>query len=166
MREDQRARLIAEIRAAQSHLDPFSVEREAVDAMPGNFIYRYELLWLKAFGRSVGARKGGVDPNPVHRANRRVRTSTGQTETRGGARTRGGVAGADDRDVIENHAALRMKQRVDRKLRSLARDIAVWMHDDDARAGVRRCSKPTCRRFAEDTWTHCPWDGYPTEEMN
>ena len=129
--------------------------------LPEDFVFRYELLCMRVFGRAVLSRGGSGDRVVVHGARRVTRVSTGQTETRGGAR-RNGVVHTDGVEV--NDAALRMKRRIDRKLRLLARDMKAWMGDDNARAGVRRCSR--CNRYAEDTWTFCPWDGAPTEEMN
>jgi hypothetical protein len=161
MREKERGELLALVRNAG--LTALAAELEVLRSLPDEFVLRYELLWLRAFGRSVLARAGSDDNNVVSGTRRVTRVSTGQTETRGGARrTATNGHGVD----VANDAALRMKHRVDRKLRSLARDIRTFMHDDDARAGMRRCSKPTCRRYAEDTWTHCPWDGFQTEEMN
>lgn len=153
MREELRAELMRALRDAGG-LDPFALEREVLDALPEDFVFRYEMLWLRVYGR----RQPGVD-NPVASARRVTRVSTNQTETRGPAKPRTGpmIPG-----VVGNEAALLFKQRLDRKLRTLAREMRAWLDRDTVKAGVRRCTK--CRRYAEDTWVYCPWDGSPTEE--
>jgi hypothetical protein len=153
MREDLRAELMKALRG--TGVDPFQLMVQVLDAMPEDFVFLYELLWLDAFGRQ----RGGVD-NQIAAARRVTRTSTSQTETRGPAKPRTGPKLVDP---MGNEAALLFKRRVDRKLRALARDIRAWLDHDTVRAGIRRCTK--CRRYAEDTWTHCPWDGAPTEEV-
>jgi hypothetical protein len=137
---------------------------EVLRSMPEKFVFAYELLWLSAFGRSVGGRSSGgvVEPNVVSKARRVTRVSTNQTETRGGAKA-GGMQGLSDRDVISNEIALEKKRRIDRKLRALARDIRSFISRETDRAGNRRCS--SCKRFGDDEWVYCPWDGRPMEEI-
>lgn len=166
MREAERAEVLALVRQRLGRTDvsPEDVEREVMRALPDDFVYRYELLWLRVFTSAVGGRPGGTPPVTVAKARRVVRTSTGQTETRGGASGGKKLAGASERTVVANDEALAFKAKVDRKLRAISRDMRVWLGDGGAKAGVRRCSR--CRKFGEDTWTFCPWDGQPMEEVN
>lgn len=165
MKESDRAELLAVVRQRTGRVGVTveDVEREVLAALPDDFVFRYELLWLRCFAAAVGGRPGGALPAQVAKARRVVRTSTGQTETRGGAHG-GKLAGAAEKTTVANDAALAFKASVDRRLRKIARDMRAWLGGDDARAGVRVCTR--CRRFGEDTWTFCPYDGQPMEEKN
>lgn len=118
------------------------------------------MLWMKAFGTSVG---GGsrFDGVLVANARRVVRVSTNQTEVRGGAkRSKAPSPGGVD---VANEAALYFKRKVDRKLRALAREMKVWL-DGSAHSGQRRCS--SCKRYGDAEWLYCPWDRAPMEEVD
>jgi hypothetical protein len=140
------------------------LEREVWDRMPVRFRLLYELVWLRAFGASVGGRHGGVvTQNVVHGAKRVTRVSSGQTETRGGAHSGKKLVGASDKDVISNASALAMLRRVDRRLRQVARDMDVYLHAGAADKVKRRCS--VCKKFGDDEWLYCPRDGRPMEQV-
>jgi hypothetical protein len=169
MREEDREKLISALRTSGLGLDAFSVEREVLRYLPDGFLFRYELLWLRAYGAAGGAGEKVADPDAAVVGTKRVtRVSTGQTETRGGAHAGHRMPGVGTKVIVRDDRAFRIKQRVDRKLRALAREIGVYLSDDGGveRAGVRRCTRPTCRKWAEESWTFCPWDGAPTEEVN
>jgi len=92
----------------------------------------------------------------------RVRGRTGEWGVRkGGARTKGTSAAVGG--VIADEAALAFKASVDRRLRKLTREIEVWLSDralgkkQTVGAAAGKCSR--CRRFAEDGWKFCPYDG-------
>lgn len=152
------ARKMVEIRA---------VGEEILDVMPEGFVFQYQSLWLSAVGRSVGGRPGlperVVAPNVVAKANRsQPRTSTGQREHRGGAKRSkdvdpGGVEIAREGD-------LNFKRKMDRKLRAIAREIRVWREGGRLKGGIRRCSQ--CKRFGDEEWVYCPWDGKRMEESD
>lgn len=61
---------------------------------------------------------------------------------------------------IGDERAIARKQRVDRKLRSIARDLR------GERVRPRRCTKGSCRKWAEPDWAFCPHDGFPTEDVD
>lgn len=141
-----------------------SVDGEVMDALPEGFVFQYTALWLEGLGVAVGGRRGlpenVIAPNVVAKTRRSgPRTSTNQVETRGGARpsksdTVGGVEFASER-------AVNYRRKIDAKLRTLARQIRSF-RGDTVRAGARRCS--LCKRFGEDEWVYCPWDGRRMEE--
>lgn len=143
-------------------LTALGLEREAISTMPEGFLFRYELLFLAAYGRAVVGVQRRDGEVQVSGARRVVRVSTSQTETRGPAK-RGGKAPSAGGVDIGHEAALAFKRRIDRKLRSLDRDIQRFLRDD-VRAGVRRCS--TCRKFGEDDWLYCARCGHPMEEVS
>lgn len=172
MKEVDRDKLISALRTSGLGLDAFSVEREVLRYLPEGFLLQYELLWLRAYGAAGGAGERRADPDAAVVGTRRVvRTSTGQTETRGGAHAGHRAPGTGTKVTVRDDRAFRAKQRADRKLRAIGRDIADELGlmsggGGVERAGVRRCTRPTCRKWAEESWTYCPWDGAPTEEVN
>lgn len=140
-----------------------SVESEVLRTLPDGFLFHYEQVWLKMAGTS----NGRPDANPTASAGKRDRLTTGQTETRGGAKSGKKLAGAAERSVISSEAALVFKRKIDAKLRVLNREMKAWLTPASERVGTsmgRRCS--VCKRFGEDGWLYCPADGKPMEEVS
>lgn len=132
--------------------------------LPAEFLDQYESLFLsvwKAPGLAGGVRVGDVDAEvPVAL---KWRVSTGQTETRGTASTKG--RGSTSKGLgVSSVRADATKQWADRKLRKLAREIRDRLTDEGST--IRRCTGPRCRRLAEDTWNYCPNCGAPTEDVD
>lgn len=156
MVEDARARGYAEGRnEGQVRLALMSDETRM---LPGALVDAYGTL-------CVGALSDGMEGNGIVRDLRakpkttRSRTSTGQTETRGLAKASKSPVprgGADVRSI----RLMAAKSRVDRKLRSIAREIEKEL-EGGGKGDVRKCTR--CGKFAEDTWNYCPWDGAPTQ---
>lgn len=98
------------------------------------------------------------------------RAANGLTDRRlvmRGARGPGGVGvgGGREGGLVVDEAALAFKQGIDRKLRKLTREMEWWLENRSSRREenpLRRC--PKCRRFAEETWKFCAWDGARLEE--
>lgn len=131
--------------------------------LPAEFVDQYEALFLsvwRAPGVSGGVRVG--DPEAEVPTAVKWRVSSGQTETRGTASTKGRGSISKGLGVADTRAAV-TKEWVDRKLRKLARDLKTRMADEDA--PVRRCTGPKCRKLAEDNWNWCPFCGAPTEQV-
>lgn len=136
-----------------------SVGGELLRLLPSDFVTQYEALFLRAFAASNGSRS---DVGVVG-AKRITRVSTNQVETRGGAKSK--RAGSSEKNIIHDQRALGFKAKVDRKLRKLSRDIRQWMEAENmTHTSVRRCTR--CRKYADDTWSFCPFDGAPTEEVD
>lgn len=142
------------------------LEREVWDRMPERFRFLYEIMWLRAFGPSIGGRySNGSDPNVVVSTKRVVRVSTNQTETRGGASGGKKLAGSSTKDTISSDMALEQLRKVDRRLRTIAREMAVFLGGEQMRGGsVRRCSR--CKRYGDGDWLYCPRDAAPMEEVD
>lgn len=119
--------------------------------LPEVLVDAYAQLAMAAM--SDGMQGHGYDGDPrVKPKVRRVRTSTGQKETRGLA---AGARGYASRVGVASVRMLALKDRIDRKLRSLAREIRREM-TGGGRGEIRKCRK--CGRFGEETWAFCPWD--------
>lgn len=137
----------------------FGVERELLELMPRGFVDAYEGLITELYsGGSLGT-AGSTDADSARAGvgGTRWRTSTNQTETGGGARS-AGVDGSQ-RSVIRDGRLLVLKEKIDRQLRKLARDIT-----SPGVAATRQCTG--CRRFCDSTWSWCPWCGKRTEEID
>lgn len=136
------------------------VETELIRSLPSSFVGEYEDLLLRCFPVLRGA--SDRDPDAAVAAGKpvRARTSTRQTETRGGAHN-ARRSGLNTRDPLGSERAIRLRARVDRKLRALAREMAS---DGQRRDQLRRCTR--CRTFADAEWNFCPRDGAPTEQVD
>lgn len=94
------------------------------------------------------------------------RAAAGLTDRRlvmGGARS-GKRAGDSRRGVIRDEQALAFKSRVDSKIRKLCREMESWLENessDKVRTPMRKCKK--CKKYAEETWQFCPFDGQKME---
>jgi hypothetical protein len=148
-------------RAVWNGLMGVDVAREVLRLLPSGFLREYEGLCLRAFSPLNGVSQGSPDAAVAAARPTRARTSTGQTETRGGAHNHK-RQGLSTRGVIKSEAAVMLKRRIDRKLRQLARDIRA--EEDQPRNEMRRCTR--CRTFAEGDWLYCPRDGAPTEQVD
>jgi hypothetical protein len=128
--------------------------------LPPVFLGSYEELVLRCFPVLRGEVE--KDPNSAVAEGRalRVRTSTGQTETRSGAHN-ARRSGLSQRDPLGSERAIRLRARIDRKLRALAREINAA---GERRDQLRRCTR--CRKFADTDWLYCPRDGAPTEQVD
>lgn len=127
--------------------------------MPSVWVDAYGLLAAGALSDGLEGR--GVDSNPkVKPKVTRVRTKTSEVETRGlASRTKASTpqGGAEVRSL----RLLSLKGRIDRRLRSLAREIQTELEGKKNAGAVRRCTR--CKKFGEDTWNWCPYDGAAME---
>lgn len=137
------------------------VEAEILRLLPEPFLREYEGMCLRAFLPLNGTPPGDPEVGVAEGKPVRARVSTGQTETRGAAHNRK-RQGLSQRSVLGDSRAFVLKQRIDRKLRALARQMRV--DGTEVRNEMRRCTR--CRTFAETDWLYCPRDGAPTEQVD
>jgi hypothetical protein len=156
--------------AQRRGMSALDVGQEILRVLPSAFVLRYELIWLQAFGPSVGgSSRVARDPDAATAtvpSGARVRTSTGQKDARGGASTTGRRQGANTRAVVADDRAVAAKARVDRALRKLAREMGEFLGGESKDRSVRRCGGVKCKRWADTTWNYCPACGAPTEEVD
>lgn len=154
--EDARARGYAEGRnEGQVRL---ALMADELRMMPMPLVEAYGALCVGALSDGMEGR-GIVTDLRAKPKTVRSRTSSGQKETRGLAKVSKSPVprgGADVRSV----RLMAAKARVDRKLRALAREIENEL-EGGKKGDVRKCTR--CGKYAEDTWTYCPWDGAPTQ---
>lgn len=101
----------------------------------------------------------------------RIRRPEGLTDrrlviggARGGARNGGvGRGGVNEGGLVVDEAALAFKARVERQIRKTTREMEAWLENRSSlRKGndalrARKCVR--CRRYAEEKWMFCPFDG-------
>lgn len=131
-----------------------SVGAEVLLFLPRDFTDAYEDLWIRAHGTEVkGMQEGKNERVRSRRIDGRVKSD--------GVESMAPAASAKklvERIPIGDEKALATKQRVDRKLRRIGREISRGMLDTK-----RRCTK--CRKWSEPDWVFCPYDGASTEEV-
>ena len=123
--------------------------------LPEAFVAAYQELWeagLRHPAGTLGADTRGVLGVPRVKTSR---TSTGQSVTRGLAKPE--KRRGHSPEYVRNERWLRVRGRIDRQLRKLARQIRDELEGRGQEVSPRRC--PKCRRFAESEWGYCPWDG-------
>jgi hypothetical protein len=149
---------------SRAGLNDQAVAAEVLLLLPEQFLTEYEMLWhqvWRAPGLSGGVRIGDESAE-VPRAVR-WRVSSGQTETRSTASTKG--RGSISKGLgIRDTRAEATKQWADRQLRKVARGIRDRLSDETA--PMRRCTGARCRKLSEDTWNYCPFCGSPTEQVD
>ena len=122
--------------------------------LPSVLVDAYAELCVAALSDGMeGSRREEVRVPPKTRG---WRTSSGQTETRGLAKTssqRDGRGGP----TVKSVRLMALKGSVDRKLRKIARQIEIDMAGNGTTESPRKCSR--CGKYGEDNWTWCPWDG-------
>lgn len=163
-RDDQTTRRRRGLALSAAGMSEQQVAAEVLLLLPSEFLDAYEQVFLAAWGGPGVSGPRPADPESAASPARptRWRTSSGQTETRGAASTKGrarGGGGVSVRDI----RAQATKEWADRKLRKLARDVRTRLQDEAG--GIRRCTGSRCRRLAEDTWNYCPNCGAPTEDV-
>jgi len=140
------------------------IEGELVRSLPPRFTSAYEALLLRCFPVLRGAAERDPDAAVSSTKSVRARVTTGQTETRGAAHN-ARRSGLSQRDPLGSEKAIRLRARVDRKLRALAREMSAFIEGTDQRRDqLRRCTR--CRTFADTDWLYCPRDGAPTEQVD
>ena len=143
-------------------LNDRQVAAEVLLYLPETFVERYEELWHRAYGT------GAVSVSDVGRSGvvkNDVRLRSNQADRVGGVGV-GKKASARVTSVVHSGHAVNVKQRIDRKLRALAREIVAAMADGDARITMPRRCAGRCARWADPEWNYCPNCGGPTQTVD
>ena len=122
--------LTQEIGAYSSTPSPIRQQSLEEKQVPDAFLQAYDLLYTSAYG--TGALVIG-DPNKIHESGKplRARTSSSQTQKRGGAVEKKRLS-ASQKNIIRSEPAFHLKRRIDKRLRSLAREIYEELNSSDA----------------------------------
>lgn len=145
---------------AQGRADQWEMDKVRVTLMSDELRMMPEIL-VDAYGALVsmcltdGTEGTKVQDLRVPPRVRGWRTSSGQTETRGGAKASGKKGGAGG-PTVKSARIMALKTSIDRKLRKIAREIENRMAGGIAET-PRKCTR--CGKYGEDTWIWCPWDG-------
>lgn len=167
--EDDRVRIrIAEIMSSAG-VGYNQIALEILYLLPSDFINNYIRMWERAFGPAVRApgdqmlRDGELGKAPTQTARKGQMVGAGS----------GGSAKRWKRIVsIRDERALRLKDRVDKRLRGISRDMRDELSLMESKAGrrggvevvgssevVTQCKK--CGKIQAEGWAFCPYDGSP-----
>lgn len=142
---------------ASAGVDHRRMAQELLFFLPRGFCDAYEMLWYR--GVAAKGTDGGSDE--------RGRGNLAKAEL--GRAQGGGKGGAGRRRshkkywVIADERALEIKDRVDKRLRGIAREIGEELREIDGGAreavkkGARACGD--CGRLVGEGWKYCPYDG-------
>jgi hypothetical protein len=170
-----------------------AIVQEVLFMLPLGFVQAYERVFYEAFGAGVGNPLAGIvreghlgKSNAGGAAAKGRKIGAAGRADRSGNRAGGGKAWAGG-DTTRNEDAARLKAKVDRGLRKLARMMEVSLEESEAGAqggegsgsgeftatgarvegvnargkendaGVTRCKG--CGRIASGDWAFCPYDG-------
>ena len=142
-------------------LNDRQVAAEVLMYLPDGFVTAYEGLWLAAYG--TGAVRVADNPRNGVVKDQPPRVSSGTTDRMGGVGVSGKKSGARVTSTLHSERALILKSRVDRKLRSLAREI---VNDVDTIISLPRRCAGRCKRWADPEWSYCPNCGGPTQTID
>lgn len=141
---------------ASAGVDHRRMAQELLFFLPRGFCDAYEQLWYR--GVAAKGTDGGSDE--------RGRGNLAKAEL---GRAEGGRSGGAGKRrshkkywVIADERALEIKDRVDKRLRGIAREIDLELKEQDGRAesrarGARACGD--CGRLVGEGWKYCPYDG-------
>ncbi len=157
--------------------------------LPESFAAAYEALFVGTFrdgdvdgggsgGRSSHAMSGrgeelGKATGKVGESGRarRVREHTGQVDVvgtkvkSGSGRSGGGKDNRKTSNQLRNERLLREKVKIDKRLRSLGREIVAILEGvKDDGEGQRRCGSK-CGRLGQNDWLFCPNCGGPMVDV-
>jgi hypothetical protein len=133
------------------------ISLEILYLLPEEFIGRYIWLWEKALGPAgsgeaagrQAARNGGLGLARTRTEKKGV-VPTGASPTQKKWK-RMGLSVRDEK-------ALELKDRIDRRLRAIARDIRAYeVEGMMAKQQTAQCI--SCRRMGDPNWKFCPYDG-------
>lgn len=146
--------VVQQLKAEILRLKPHTqVMEPATPALPPTpFMDAYELLHITAYGSdslNIG------DPNKVEDSGKafRGRVKSDQVEKRGGAIQKRKLS-ASQTSIIKNERAFNQKARVDKRLRTIAREILRELEDPNRGRVEQKC--PGCGRFVSTRFCgHC-----------
>ena len=174
--EDYRHRLAELLSSAGVGYSQVSLE--VLYMLPREFLEKYVELWYMALGPTVkSSMSGNQRDGDLGKAKNDTRSKgvvPGAGAGGGGKRTRGAFSIADE-------IAFQLKDRIDKRLRGIARELRLALADIEARKNTpyrtntaektntpeRTASKtntpertcPKCGRFGATGWGFCPIDG-------
>lgn len=115
--------------------------------LPQGFIDAYEILFIRCFG---GKDDGGVGARGASQAEQ------GQLQ-KGKAAAKTNGKKYKKHWVIADDKAVNIKEKVDKRLRALAREIVEELEGKESEGSKKTCAE--CGRILAVGWKFCPFDG-------
>lgn len=151
--------------------------------LPESFSTAYDVLWTTAYsdgGIDGGAGMGGGGNHPLNGSGAVVGVATGKLEGKDvrvnsgqrdfvATRKRGGPdqtkkVGKTSR-TLKDERAYKLKIRIDKQLRKMARAILAELDGKNVAAAVGRVCTGRCKKFGDGEWDFCARCGGPMREM-
>lgn len=131
--------------------------KELLYFLPKQFLEAYEQLWYRGFAGKDDGGAGAGGPGRIADEAARVGKASGK-----GLQGLGGAKRKTYKKywVIADEQALELKDRMDKRLRSMAReikDLLIGLDAEENGGKVDRCA--SCGRILQVGWNHCPFDG-------
>lgn len=67
--------------------------------------------------------------------------------------------------TMKDERAFRLKVKVDKKLRAIAREVQAFLEHRDMRLAAARVCAGKCKKFGDAEWTYCARCGGPMREV-
>lgn len=135
---------------------PVSQRYHPAEFLPDFIVSAYEILYVETYGSD--AQYLG-DPNALSHLPLRAPLNSNQNQTRGVAVQKKKLS-SSQRSPLKNERAFRIKQKYDRKLRKVMRELKTELADREA-PPQPRCSR--CARLGDGDWMYCPACGHRME---
>jgi hypothetical protein len=144
---------------------------EVIRALPEHFVANYEALWVKSMDSGDGTSNHPLSGRaaeleiPGGKATGQWRVNSGEATTMG---RRNGpelkTVGKTSR-TMRDERAFRLKAKVDKRLRQIAREISAFLEDRPTKMATHRICAGKCKRFGDKDWTYCPNCSGPMREV-
>jgi hypothetical protein len=138
--------------------------------LPKGFLGLYMALIDRGVGeRALGSGSGAGNGLAVQDSGRSVaglgQVSSGVVQKRGGAKKGKKPSGGNSSIQFKSQPAIDERGRIDRKLRTVGRQMAAFMADDVSDVARRVCGGK-CKKIGESDWLFCPRCGGPMIEQD
>ncbi len=153
------------------------------EMLPEQFAAAYEALWVGTFrdGDVDGGGDGGRSAHPMSGGSAvlgradgsgaiRSRAHSGQIESvgtkvvSGSGRAGGGKHSRKTSNALRDERLFREKDKIDKRLRRLAREIVAILEGTESTEHARRCGG-RCGRLGQGDWLYCPNCSGPMSEL-
>lgn len=145
---------------------------EVIRALPDSFLTVYEALWVKSMDAGDGTSnhplsgRGSDLEMPGGKATGQWRVSSGEVTTvgkRNGPELK--TVGKTAR-TMRDERAFRLKTKIDKRLRQMAREISAFLENREVRGATQRICAGKCKRIGEKDWSYCPNCSSPMRELD
>ena len=136
--------------------------------MPRQFVDAYEALVVESFNSGGGM--DGMGASGVEKADGRAigqwRVGSGEVTSIGAASPISVKQVGKTARTMRNEAAFRLKVKIDKRLRGLAREVLASINESDKTRNSLRVCSGRCKKIGDPDWCYCPRCGGPMVELD